>query len=107
MDIDCKVGDMSFFDNARVELAMRSMLKPDVERLLDQMESEYYQPTTTAARKQQIFTQTQDAVAVAQFSVSNTSQMINSIMVMEARRSPPPSTQQGDSNKDITNQSEA
>ena len=57
---------MSFFDSARVELSMRSLLTPDVQRILTTLEAEYNTESTTDARREQIFKQTQAATTAAQ-----------------------------------------
>lgn len=57
---------MSFFDNVRVELAMRSLLSEDIERILTTLEAEYTRKDTTEARRKQIFEQTQAATTAAQ-----------------------------------------
>ena len=57
---------MSFFDSVRVELAMRSLLTDDVERILGTLEADYTLTSTTEARRNQIFEQTQAATTAAQ-----------------------------------------
>ena len=56
---------MSFFDNVRVELSMRSLYTQSVSVMIDQLEAEYSSETTTAERREDIFRQVQDAVTVA------------------------------------------
>jgi len=56
---------MTWFDNLRVELAMRSVLSDSVGQMIDRMEEEYNLPTTSAARKEAIFRQGQDAIMTA------------------------------------------
>jgi hypothetical protein len=56
---------MSWFDNLRVELAMRSVLTSNVGQLIDRLELEYNNTSTSEKRKEDIFRQGQDAVMVA------------------------------------------
>lgn len=59
---------MTFFDSVRVELAMRSLLTKDVERIIGTLEAEYTLTSTTEARRNQIFEQVQAATTAAQLA---------------------------------------
>lgn len=85
---------MSFFDGVRTELALRALLSDEHERLITTLETEYYNQSTTNARKQDIYSQMQAMTLGVQLCPSSSPAMLKALTAMlERSSSPSPTTE--------------